>query len=550
MVKNTKIVLPDTTRVIEGFRDTGYTFEASIADIVDNSIGPGAAQNVLIRIGLDSENNPVVEVADDGVGMDLDGLENAMRYGADRQQDPNSLSKFGLGLKTASTQFCRRLVVVSRPADIENTYAAAWDLDAVADTGKWILEHDTADISEAAALDDVLDLLSANSGNNVASGTLIIWEKIDRLLRTRNGKDAKNLPLAMKRSEKILSNHLRMVFQRFLDPTDSRARNVNIYLNNEKLRAWDPFAEGTGGDMVKEQTFTFETDEGEKHTALMRVFILPRKDEASDLQQWYESAVSLSHQGIYLYREERLIDGPSWLGTGARETHINNLRVELSFDAQLDPVFGVGIKKSGVHIDENLIEDLTEILKHPRREANRRSREGNAKTAAAGMHTARPTEVTLGRIKATLNIPKITASPDGTVTMLNKTGNVPVIGADGQPSGIINVTVDDEFASMNVVRRESLKDGVLWDMSLSTNNILQVELNAGHDWYQKAYLPVASNSTMVQAIEFLFYAMAQAELDSTDEGSQEMFDEMRVDISRNLRKLVKDLPSPKTPDDV
>ena len=92
MAKNTKIVLPDTTRVIEGFRDTGYTFEASIADIVDNSIGPGAAENVSITLGLDADNEPIVEVADDGVGMDLDGLENAMRYGADRQENPNSLS--------------------------------------------------------------------------------------------------------------------------------------------------------------------------------------------------------------------------------------------------------------------------------------------------------------------------------------------------------------------------------------------------------------------------------------------------------------------------
>ena len=28
-----------------------------------------------------------------------------------------------------------------------------------------------------------------------------------------------------------------------------------------------------------------------------------------------------------------------------------------------------------------------------------------------------------------------------------------------------------------------------------------------------------------------------------------MFEELRVDVSRNLRKLVKDLPEPKQPDD-
>lgn len=549
MAKKTKIVDPDTTRVIEGFRDTGYTFVAAIADIVDNSIGPGDARNVSITLGLDAENEPVVEIADDGVGMDLDGLENAMRYGAERQQNPNSLSKFGLGLKTASTQFCRRLTVVSRPVEAEESYAAAWDLDTVAETGKWVLEHDVADELETSALEDALEELSSFEGAGQGSGTLVIWDKIDRLLRTKSGKEAKNRPVAMRRSEKDLRDHLRMVFQRFLDPDDKRARNVNIYLNGEKLRAWDPFVEAGGGDMVKQQKFTFELSAGDPHTALLRAFILPRKDEMEDLETWQEASVSLERQGIYLYREDRLIDGPSWLGTGIAETHINNLRVELSFDAQLDPVFGVGIKKSGVHIDTALIEQLTDILKLIRREANNRSRAGNAKTAAGGFSSSRPTELTLGRVKGNLNIPTVTTGSDGTVVMVNKTGTVPVIGADGQPSGIINVTVDDEFASMNVVRRESLKDGVLWDMSLSTNNILQVELNAGHDWYQKAYLPVASNSTMAQAIEFLFYAMAQAELDATNADSQEMFEEVRVDISRNLRKLVKDLPSPKTSDD-
>lgn len=549
MAKNTKIVLPDTTRVIEGFRDTGYTFEASIADIVDNSIGAGGAQNVSIRIGLDTENEPVVEVADDGIGMGLDGLENAMRYGADKQDNPNSLSKFGLGLKTASTQFCRRLVVVSRPLDAEQSYAAAWDLDTVLETGNWILEHDVADNVESAALDDALDELCSLADSEPGSGTLIIWNKIDRLLRTRNGKEAKSRTTAMKRSEATVREHLRMVFQRFIDHDDNRARNVNIYLNGQKLLAWDPFAESAGGDMVKQQRFTFQISEGEPHTALMRAFILPRKDEVEDLPAWHEAGISLVRQGIYLYREGRLIDGPSWLGTGASETHINNLRIELSFDAQLDPVFGVGIKKSGVHIDETLIEQLTDILAPLRREADKRSRAGNAKTAAGGFTVTRPTEVTLGRLKGTLALPTITEDPDGAVVMVNKTGNVRVIGADGTPSGIINVTVEDEFASMNVVRRESLKDGVLWDMSLSTNNILQVELNTGHDWYQKAYLPVASNSTMAQAIEFLFYAIAQAELDATNSDSQEMLEEIRVDISRNLRKLVKDLPSPKVPDD-
>lgn len=546
MQKNTKIVLPDTVRVIEGFRDTGYTFDSSIADIIDNSIGPGNAQNISVTVSLDGDSSAMVRIVDDGVGMSSERLENAMRYGAERQSNMNSLSKFGLGLKTASTQFCRRLVVLTNSLDsLEGAYAAAWDLDRVAETGTWSLEIGPVDVQESLVLDEVFEELSELAGVSVECGTAVVWEKVDRLLKTQSGADAKNKSLAIKRLAKGLSQHLRMVFQRFLDHKDERARNIQIFLNGEKLSPWDPFIENSGGDLVKTNTFTFDTPYGGQHAATLRAFIIPRKDEIEDLDVWKEARVSLDKQGIYLYRENRLIDGPSWLGTGAPETHVNNLRIELSFHAQLDPIFGVGIKKSGVHIDEQLVEALSDMLQPIRREADKRSRTGRAKKSSDGFQQKRPTEVTLGRVKPMLKVPSVTKNIDGSIELNNKSGKVPVVGKDGKPSGVVNFTVEDEFADMNVVRRESLENAVLWDMSLSTNDILQVELNTGHDWYQKAYIPIANNSNVSQAIEYLFYALAQAELDSTNEALQEMFEEFRVDVSRNLKKLVKDLPYPK-----
>ena len=263
MPKKTKDVVPDTTRVIEGFRDTGYTFDASIADIIDNSIGPGCASTISVTVAFGPNGNLIVQVADDGIGMDLDGLENAMRYGAQRQENPNSLSKFGLGLKTASTEFCRRLVVISRPEGSDEAVAAAWDLDAVAEANAWVLEHDLADDNESDALDAALEDLAAWSEREDADhGTAVMWEKVDRLLKTKDGKEAKNQAVALKRTVANLRDHLRMVFQRYLDPADDRARTVMIFLNDEKLEPWDPFVEGKGGDLVMDKEFVFEVEGG------------------------------------------------------------------------------------------------------------------------------------------------------------------------------------------------------------------------------------------------------------------------------------------------
>ena len=72
---------PDPARTIEGLRDTGYRFETAIADIIDNSIS-AEASTVDLKVNMDFRGNIRVSIADDGTGMDRDGLIRAMRYGS------------------------------------------------------------------------------------------------------------------------------------------------------------------------------------------------------------------------------------------------------------------------------------------------------------------------------------------------------------------------------------------------------------------------------------------------------------------------------------
>src|SRR6188508_2371761 len=106
-------VLPDPKRMIEGLRDTGYEFNTAIADLIDNSIA-ASATDVDVLIDMDMRGNIRLSIADNGIGMDRNALINAMKYGSIERPHPSSLGKFGLGLKTASTAFCRSLFVTSR----------------------------------------------------------------------------------------------------------------------------------------------------------------------------------------------------------------------------------------------------------------------------------------------------------------------------------------------------------------------------------------------------------------------------------------------------
>lgn len=73
-------LLPDPERIVNGLRDTGYNFNTAVADIVDNSIAANATK---INIDVMMAPNMTIKVyfTDNGCGMDLDGLKNAMKYG-------------------------------------------------------------------------------------------------------------------------------------------------------------------------------------------------------------------------------------------------------------------------------------------------------------------------------------------------------------------------------------------------------------------------------------------------------------------------------------
>src|SRR5690348_18419249 len=105
-------ITPSAARLTESLRDIGYDFPAAVADIVDNSIMAGASR-VDIVVEFDGEDSSVV-IADDGTGMTVNGLTEALRYGSRRTYSARDLGRYGLGLKTASLSQCRSVTVVTK----------------------------------------------------------------------------------------------------------------------------------------------------------------------------------------------------------------------------------------------------------------------------------------------------------------------------------------------------------------------------------------------------------------------------------------------------
>lgn len=527
MTENDKFIecLPDPARVAEGLRDTGYEFDTAVADIVDNSIAAGA-NFIDVQIGMDPKGNVVVGVVDDGRGMDRDGLINALRYGSKKRDDPASLGKFGLGLKTASTAFCRRVSLISRPSSGGVTLKASWDLDAVVEHG-WRIEMINASKYE-------IDLLDKTAKGN--SGTLVLWEKVDRLLseyKTQGGQPAKK---ALKKCVEGLNQHLSMVYQRFLDAADDRERTLEIRLQGEKVLPWDPFCVAETKEPIATKELSLELEDGTMTKFLVRAFVLPRKEDFTDQQASRAAHISNDMQGIFVYRENRMIHGPDWMDMYRKEPHFSNCRVELSFNHKLDDAFQVDIKKSRILLANEIYDWLRDkFLPGPRREAEMRYRKGQtalATGAGALLHSSSNNAIH-GKADAlkTADLEEYDA----------KTGEGTIRNKGGQTKLKIKLVEPESPGQVHVKAVPEILNGLLFEPAYISGN-QGVQINTSHPYYHKVYLPNSASGVTIQGLDSLLWALCAAELGCVSNDTKRKFEEMRFEVSRLLRQLVEDMP--------
>ncbi|MCX7444502.1 ATP-binding protein [Corynebacterium sp. P7003] len=341
-LQHTVSVAPSARRLTGSLRDIGYSFESAVADLVDNSITAGATQ-IDIQI-IFSGRESFIRIIDDGSGMDGTGIDEAMRFGSDRNYSSGDLGRYGLGLKTASISQCRRLEIVSMTRESETHEARTLDLDFIQDTDSWVV-LDTRDEDET---------LEARRLLRKGYGTVVTWRRLDRILPHRN----KESGWARKRIENLvpkLDRHLSMVFHRFL--SGERAEVLTITVNGEHLEPWDPFArEETGTRCIGKDSFEVEHRHDSGIIMLSRYLLPPKSDfstpeafeNASGPQKWAKQ------QGIYIYRADRLVQWGGWAGIRTSDEHTKLARASLDFDTDLDAAFNINVAKMKVTIPHQI----------------------------------------------------------------------------------------------------------------------------------------------------------------------------------------------------
>lgn len=524
---------PDASRLIFGLRDTGYNVKTAAADIIDNSIA-AEADRIYVEIVLNADGRKFVYFGDNGRGMDAAGVHRAMRYGAPERENRESLGKFGLGLKTASSSVCRRYTIISRSSPDQGLAKLTWDLDHVADARAWEMLKEPVTADEQDVFEEMCG----------PTGTLVIWEKCDRILTKEYEPGSTQERGAVARLAESLSKHLSLVFHRFLDSGDARERNVDILVNQQPVEPWNPFYPARSEQVLAEkmQRLEVEMPDGSVETAKMRAWLLPHRLDMTKDEERQHARITNRAQGFYVYREGRLIQDGGWLDVfGVPEPHYSLLRIEFDFGHRLDDAFRIDVKKSRILFHPELADGLRRLLLPIYREAGLRYRRKNR-----DQNGAKPVDHT----SANKNISDTGNAAKPQVTSVDPATQSAVVSNNHGAKIRLRVPVQSHVNvdTMFVEAVDSITSGELWQPALRAPDaegyVPAVLLNRHHDFYQKIYKRAAANGYAVEGMDLLLWAFAVAEQNNTNEEMAPIFQDIREEISSNLRKLLRNLPEP------
>lgn len=310
-----------------------HNITSALADIVDNSVDAHAT-TVLIRFLRKDSRLVSVVVVDDGDGIDDTTIDQAMTIGATRAYDEGSLGHFGIGLKAASLGQAASVTVLSR----SRTAASAVGRRLVSKRR----DRFECDVVDPAYASNALDRDWRHF--SVIHGTVVKWDGVTRFPHT---DDPAVTDQWIDETVRSIREHLGLVFHRLI-----AAGRIRILVDVEDIGtsecgllfvvdAINPFGYSKTGHPDYPRSFAVSLA---GRSTSPRCHVWPAR---STLTEFKLASVRAPHNGIYVYRGDRLIQAGGWHGTTPNRNDLQLARVEIDIDTVID-VFSMNPEKTSV----------------------------------------------------------------------------------------------------------------------------------------------------------------------------------------------------------
>ncbi|QUE77473.1 ATP-binding protein [Stutzerimonas stutzeri] len=378
----------DALRVCEAISKIGYEPHTAVMDIIDNSVTANATEvfvTLKLREGrtLKSRNSVrYYQIIDNGRGMDHGEIINAFKLGSDRNYKPNSLSKYGMGLKAAGLSLGTRISIISKKDGIiSNKYV--FDLEKIEELGRLSIIQKELTPEQVKNSERLL---------SKKSGTIVEISGCENINQSSPGSTVTKLRdrlgvvyYSFLQKAKPLKIKLRVSPHNSDEEYDDIQPKDLLFLDEaSKHTGWDPETyDFVSPYLVLDRDWDSFKDKYENDLPPIRVkaVAFPQASMAGessplsseDKQQVKAYQISRENSGFFIYRNGRLIrwgdslEGPS--GKPLITKDDINVRFRFEILDEHDDILHVDVSKQRLEIDDEILGTLEKIVKQAIRTA-------------------------------------------------------------------------------------------------------------------------------------------------------------------------------------
>lgn len=568
-MSNKKVRKMNAARVCFGISRIGYTPASAICDIIDNAVSAHATEIHVEIIQKDNNyntyrKNNVQEylIIDNGDGMNQEAMENALDLGSnDFLYTENTLSKFGLGLKSASFAQGKRLEVISGDGNtLRKEYV---DLEEIDDEYFSVEEELSPKDQELAQKYFV----------NGKKGTIIRISKI----HTNNHPSIKSTIDELK--EKI-----GVIYYYFLK------KDLHIYINGEEIEAFDPlFVDEAGNNNLDENEWDGKSvqwilkpkdillDSEANINGKIEITMLPhprvRKDEGiseASIRNRYH--INSQNYGFYVYRNDRLINWANRLDIIPQDQDFYSFRGRININSDADDAFNIDVSKSHINLSEDAQASLDDYIADYKRKCkaawnnaydkfkSSRSEDSNdisnkiANSATdyvdvdeddnndSNYHTE------LERRENEIIKQSLEKSIIDTIARINDEENNLKTEEQLTKEEIVTTVKGSTNVSElnNIFKVSAITDNILWEPYMDAEKNECVRISKSHRYSKLIYENNSKNTDLQVLFELFLFIQTKAELQVRKkfqgvdlENATKMFEEFRLAVSQKLVRLCR-----------
>ncbi len=352
-------------QTIKTFRALPYSLGQTVSDLVDNCID-AKAKEIIITYYMD-DNTPMLIILDDGKGLNEKEIDSKMSFGHERQRFDGELGRFGVGLKLSSLVQADTVTMISKK---ENEPIAIRTIDY-----NWMVDskrvENFTNLNERLIKNTSLKSLTENMFNKKdEQGTALIltdWRKSFKM-------DLSSEIKRWTRETEYLKNYLGRTFERIL-----KNKKLTMRFNGEPIEPLDPFYKDTKNDLRPRDGYqSVLTHLTYKDKPIpVELILIPRTDIIKGHQNFERLETIKKYedkplQGLYVYRNDRLINAGGWETTTHWALHASKrcARIVINIDGSFDDILKLDPTKTTYEIPQDFKDLLEESTSLERKEWN------------------------------------------------------------------------------------------------------------------------------------------------------------------------------------